>query len=318
MTSFSAIILAAGKGTRMKSALPKPLHTLAHKPMLQYVIEACQAAGADEIVVVIAADDKMTPNLFPHVMTTIQAEQKGTGHATLIGMKALTKKVDKIVSMLGDMPFIQPETLTNLIEADNTVTVLGMQPDDPLRYGRLIVTNDGMLEKIVEFKDATEKQKKINLCNSGTICFDAAKAESLLTAIKTYNAAGEYYITDAIAIARHADKRCGVFTAPYDQTAAANTREELAYLERIVQKQLRRKAMENGTTLHDPETVYFAYDTVIGQDVVIEPNVFFGPGVTIENNVLVKAFTHLENCTIRTGSHVGPLEKIHHEMNVRD
>lgn len=316
MKSFSAIILAAGKGTRMKSALPKPLHKLAHKPMLQYVIEACQEAGAKEIVVVIAADDKMTPALFPNIKTAIQAEQKGTGHATLIGFEALTQKVDKVVSMIGDMPFIEPEALKALVEVDNTVTVLGMQPEDPLRYGRLIVTNDGMLEKIVEYKDATEKQKKINLCNSGTICLEASKAKDLLTSIKTNNVAGEYYVTDVVGIARDRDERCGVSIAPYEQTAAANTREELAYLENVIQKKLRRKHMANGTTLIDPETVYFAHDTIIGQDVVIEPNVFFGPDVAIADNVMIRAFSHLEGCTVKSGAEIGPFARLRPDAQI--
>src|SRR5690606_27459495 len=191
MTSFSAVILAAGKGTRMKSDLPKPLHLVAGKPMLAYVIEACEAAGAQEIVVVIAPDDTRTPSLFPKVKTAIQKEQKGTGHATQIGIEALTKPVDKIISMLGDMPFIQPDTIKTLAATDNTVTVLAMQPDDPKRYGRLVVRGE-TLEKIVEFKDASDAEKKINLCNSGTIAVCGKKAKDLLAAIKTNNAAGEY------------------------------------------------------------------------------------------------------------------------------
>lgn len=294
----------------MKSALPKPLHPLAHKPMLQYVIESCKQAGAQEIVVVISAEDTLTPSLFPDVIMAVQQEQKGTGHATLTGLHALTKPVDTILSLLGDVPFIEVDTIQQLAQADNTVTVLGMQPENPLRYGRLIVTNDGMLEKIVEYKDATEQQRTINVCNSGAIALCGRQAKELLSSIKTNNAAGEYYVTDVVGIARQKGDRCGIVIAPYTQTAAANTRQELAYLEELVQTNLREKHMTNGVTLMDPATVYFSHDTIIGQDTVIEPNVVFGPKVSLGDNVRIKAFSHIESADIPSGTIVGPFARI--------
>ncbi len=315
MTRFSAVILAAGKGTRMKSDLPKPLHLVAGKPMLAYVIEACEAAGATEIVVVIAPDDTRTPSLFPKIKTAVQQEQKGTGHATQVGVDALGKPVDKIISMLGDMPFIQPETIKKLAETDNAVTVLAMQPKNPKRYGRLVVKDD-VLEKIVEFKDATDTEKKINLCNSGTIAVCGKKAKELLAAIKTNNAAGEYYMTDIVGIARERGERCGVSIAPYEETAAANTREELAFLEKLAQKKMRSAMMEKGVTLNDPDTVYFHHDTIVGKDTIIEPNVFFGPNTVIQDNVTIKAFSHIEGATIRSGASVGPFARLRPETLV--
>lgn len=307
--TFSVIILAAGKGTRMKSDLPKPLHAIAGKPMLQYVVEAAERAGALEIVVVIAPDDKKTPALFPKIKMAIQNEQRGTGHATLVGLDALTKPAGKIISMLGDMPFIEPDTIKNLAASRDTVTVLAMQPEDPLRYGRL-VTNGATLEKIVEFKDATDAERQINLCNSGTICVDGALARDLLNAIKTDNAAGEYYMTDVVAVARASDKTCGFMVAPYDETAAANTRAELAALESMMQDRLRGHAMANGATLLDPATVYFSADTEIGRDVIIEPNVFFGPKVVIGDHCHIKAFSHIEGATLKSDVVVGPFARI--------
>lgn len=317
MNHFSVVILAAGRGTRMKSAMPKPLHRLAHKLMLGYVIDAYRKAGAKEIVVVISPDDTITPNLFPNVKMIIQQEQKGTGHAALIGLSGIEKPVDKIIMALGDMPFIQPETIVKLAKCDNAVTVLAMRPDDPAKYGRLIVENN-ILEKIVEYKDANDRERTVNLCNSGTIALNGAQAKSLLEAITPQNAAGEFYATDVVGIARNRGEKCSVVEAPIEETAAANTREELSYLENIVQTELRRKHMLNGVTLMEPDSVYFAHDTEIGQDTLIEPNVFFGEGVIVENNVHIKAFSHIEGAKIGAGVSVGPFARIRPETEIKN
>lgn len=316
MTHFSAIILAAGKGTRMKSALPKPLHAIAHKPMLGYVIDSYKAAGAAEIVVVISPDDKLTPALFPDMKFAIQTEQKGTGHAAMTGMDALTQTVDKIVIALGDQPFVSDTTIKAALAQDDTITVVAMRPSDPAKYGRLITDSTGALLRITEFKDATEKERKINLCNAYPICFDAKHAKALLAKIEPNNAAHEYYLTDAIDIANHLELRCGYFEAPVAEALAANTREELAYLETIVQMKLRKQAMDNGATLLEPTSVYLAHDTKIGQDVIIEPNVFFGPGVTIGNNAHIKAFSHIEGAHIDNGAQIGPFARIRPDTTI--
>lgn len=310
MTHFSAIILAAGKGTRMKSALPKPLHAIAHKPMLGYVIDAYRAAGAKEIVVVISPDDKKTPELFPDVTTIVQHERKGTAHAALVGLEGLKETPDTIIMAVGDMPFIQSQTAAALAANTDTVTVLAMNLNDPRRYGRLVVDATGQLQKIVEYKEATDQERQIKLCNSGTIAIKGNKAKEFLSAVKAQESNGEYYATDVVAIARSHNQSCGVVQADEMETYGPNSREELAILEAMMQKKLRQQAMDNGATLMDPNTVYFAHDTKIGNDVIIEPNVFFGPGVTVGNNVHIKAFSHIEGATIANFCEIGPFARV--------
>lgn len=309
MTDFSAIILAAGKGTRMKSALPKPLHTLAHKPMLGYVVDACKAAGAKEIVLVIGPDDDKTAVLFPDCKVVIQAERKGTGHATLIGFEAITHKTDKVISIVGDQPFIKADTLRALANAPYDVTVLAAHFNPPPAYGRL-VTNGNAVTKIVEHKDASDAERAITLCNIGLIALNGSTAKDILTSIKSNNAAGEFYMTDAVAIANESKQVCGYVEADPLEAQGANSRYDISVLERLMQDQLRRQHMDNGVTLIDPNTVYFAHDTVIGADTIIEPNVFFGPGVIVANNVHIKAFCHVEEAQIGAGCEIGPFARI--------
>jgi len=318
MTQFSAIILAAGKGTRMKSALPKPLHCIAHKPMLGYVIDAYRQAGAAEIVVVISPDDKLTPTLFPDMTFAIQHEQKGTGHAAMIGLEALKKPSDKIVIALGDQPFVSDATIKNAVAQNDVITVVAMRPSDPAKYGRLITDSTGALLRIVEFKDADEKERKINLCNAYPICFDSKHAKQLFAKLQPNNAAHEFYLTDTIEIANEEGHRCGYFEAPVAEALAANNREELAYLENLVQTRLRKQAMENGATLQEPQSVYFAYDTKIGRDVIIEPHVFFGPGVTVGDNVQIKAFCHIEGTTIAAHCEIGPFARLRQQVDIQE
>lgn len=318
MTQFSAIILAAGKGTRMKSSLPKPLHCIAHKPMLGYVIDAYKQAGAVEIVVVISPDDKLTPELFPGVTFAIQHEQKGTGHAAMIGLDALKEPVDKIVIALGDQPFVSDATIKNAVAQSDVITVVAMRPLDAAKYGRLITDSTGALLRIVEFKDATEKEKRITLCNAYPIVFDTKHARQLFAQLKPNNVAREFYLTDTIEIANDEGHRCGFFESPVDEALAANTREELAYLESIVQSKLRKQAMDNGATLQEPQSVYFAHDTKIGCDVIIEPHVFFGPGVTVGDHVHVKAFSHIEGTVIENRVHVGPFARLRPATTLRE
>lgn len=310
MTAFSVIILAAGKGTRMKSALPKPLHPLAHKPMLGYVVDAYKQAGAKEIVIVVSPDDTLTPQLFPELKMVVQKEQRGTGHAALTGLEGLSQKADKIIVALGDQPFVEQDTIAETIARKDAVTVVAMRPEDPLRYGRLITDAKGKLLRIVEYKDATEEERAIDLCNAFPICLDGAKAKELLSSITDKNAANEFYFTDVVTIANDRGLSCGYIEASEAEAAAANSRAELADLELIAQYKLRNKHMLNGATLVDPETVYFAHDTVIGQDVTIEPNVFFGPGVSIGNGTHIKAFSYIEDTKIGEACEIGPFARI--------
>ncbi len=296
----------------MKSALPKPLHCIAHKPMLGYAIDAYKAAGAKEIVVVISSEDVQTAKLFPDVTTVIQREQKGTAHAALTGMEGLKSIPDRIIMAVGDMPFIQADTVTALAKSTDTVTVLAMNLEDPRRYGRLVVEN-GKLEKIVEYVDATEAEREINLCNSGTIAMNGKKAKELLSAVQPQKHGGEYYATDVVAIARSKGENCDIVIAELLETSAPNSRVELADLERMMQSKLRQQAMTNGVTLLDPNSVYFSSDTQIGKDVIIEPNVFFGAGVVIGDHVRIRAFSHIENTVIKDHAQIGPFARLQGE-----
>lgn len=232
-TSIAAVILAAGKGTRMKSDLPKVMMPLCGKPMISYPIKTLEGMGVEKIVVVTAPDgDLVRQEVVPH-MSCIQKEQLGTGHAVLSAREQLKGFNGAVLVIFGDNPIITAETYqtaVNKLQEGCSVVVLGFRPEDPARYGRLVVKN-GELVKIVEFKDATDQEKAINLCNSGCMCFDGRVMFDLLDKIGNENAAGEYYLTDAIAVARAQGLKCGVVECSAEEVAGANTREELALLE---------------------------------------------------------------------------------------
>ncbi len=313
--NFSAIILAAGRGTRMKSDLHKPLHQVANKPMVRHVVDACDQAGAARIIVVKADDDPYMDDVVKPFETVVQKERLGTGHATQIGLTKLESSTDKVLVTIGDMPLIKPETIQKMVATSDDVTLLAMRVADPLKYGRLITDVTGKLHRIVEYKDATEEERKINLCNSGAIVVKTKWLSDLLSVVKNNNAAGEYYLYDIIAIANERGLHCGVIEGGAGECSAANSRQELANLEKVVQTQLRENAMTNGATLVDPNTVYFSADTKIGRDVVIEPNVFFGPNVTVGDHVTIKSFCRLENTDIKSGTIIGPFENMFSKSN---
>lgn len=232
-TSIAAVILAAGKGTRMKSDLPKVMMPLCGKPMISYPIKTLEGMGVEKIVVVTAPDgDLVRQEVKPH-MSCIQKEQLGTGHAVLSAREQLKGFNGAVLVIFGDNPIITDKTYQTAVaklQEGCSVVVLGFRPEDPARYGRLVVEN-GELVKIVEFKDATDQEKAINLCNSGCMCFDGRVMFDLLDKIGNENAAGEYYLTDAIAVARAQGLKCGVVECSAEEVAGANTREELALLE---------------------------------------------------------------------------------------
>ena len=232
-TEIAAVILAAGKGTRMKSDLPKVMMPLCGKPMIRYPLDTLEKMGVKKIVVVTAPDgDLVRKEVFPHE-SCVQSEQLGTGHAVLSAKEKLGKFDGAVLVVFGDNPIITAQTYqmaADKLSEGYAIVVLGFRPEDPARYGRLVVEN-GELKKIVEFKDATDAEKAINLCNSGGMCFDGNKMFDILSQIKNENAAGEYYLTDAIAIARKAGLKCAVVECDAKEVAGANTREELALLE---------------------------------------------------------------------------------------
>lgn len=317
MTSHppAAVILAAGKGTRMKSALPKVLHPVAGKPMIRHVLDSLAPLGCGRVVVVVAPGmDQVAAAVKPHA-TAIQERQLGTADAVKAALPALAAAVGDVLVLYGDTPFISTGTLERMLERRRAadapaVVVLGMRPSDPGEYGRLVLGADGGLEAIVEHKDATPEERRIDLCNSGVMAIDGAELAPLLAQVKNDNAKGEYYLTDIVAIARARGRVCAVVEAPVDELMGVNSRAELAAAEAILQEKLRRKAMEEGATLIDPASIWLCHDTKLGRDVTVGPHVVFGPGVTVEDNVEIRAFCHIEGATIASGAVIGPFARL--------
>lgn len=311
----AVIILGAGLGTRMNSDLPKVLHPIAGAPMLVHAMQAAMVLDPLRCVVVAGYEaaqvEKAALAHDPDVTVVVQAEQLGTGHAVAQAQAALADFVGDALVLYGDTPFIRPDTLEAMIEARQThdIVVLGFEAEEPARYGRLILEG-GQLDRIVEYKDATDDERAVTLCNSGVIAADAATLFDLVAAIGNDNAAGEYYLTDIIAIARARGLTATVVECAEAETLGINSRFELAQAEALFQNAARMTALDDGVTLIAPETVYFAYDTVIGRDAVIEPNVVFGPGVTVESGATIRAFSHLEGCHVSRGAIVGPYARL--------
>ena len=313
--SVSLVILAAGQGTRMNSDLPKVLHHVAGAPLLHHAMQAGQALGPDRVVVVAGhgaeAVGKAARAFDEGCTIVVQEEQLGTAHAVAQAAPVLTDATGDTVVLYGDTPFIQPATLEAMQEARarHAVVVLGFEARDPGRYGRLIADGD-RLERIVEFKDATEAERAITLCNSGVICADTQTLFSLVAEVGNQNAAGEYYLTDIVELARARGLSAGVVTCPEAETMGVNTRAQLAEAEAALQARARAEALENGVTLTAPETVFFALDTVVGRDAIIGANVVFGPGVTIESGAEILPFCHLTGCHVSRGATVGPFARL--------
>ncbi len=309
------IILAAGKGTRMQSDLPKVLHPIGGVPMLTHVLATARALEPARTVVVTghgaAAVEAAARDVDPEVQIAPQMEQLGTGHATAQAAEALDGFEGLALVLFGDTPFISEATLLAMREAAarHDVVVLGFEPADPGRYGRLVMGSEG-LDRIVEFKDATDEERTINLCNGGLMACRSPQIFELLAQVKNDNASGEYYLTDLVALARTRGLSATAVTCAEEETIGINTRAQLAQADAYFQARMRLEAMETGVTLMAPETVYFAQDTVIGRDTVVEPNVVFGPGVTVESGATIRAFSHLEGCHVSRGSVVGPYARL--------
>ena len=313
--TISLVILAAGQGSRMQSDLPKVLHPLGAVPLVVHALRAGQTLMPAHVVVVVghggAAVAQVVAQENPEAHVVTQDEQLGTAHAVDQARTVLDGVAGDVVVLYGDTPFIQAETLAAIkaARASHDVVVLGFEAADPGRYGRL-VTQGARLERIVEFKDASEAERAIRLCNSGVICADRATLFALIADVGKDNAAGEYYLTDIVALARAQGLSAGVVTCPEAETLGINTRAELAQAEASLQARMRSDALENGVTLAAPETVYFALDTVIGRDAVVDPFVVFGPGVTVESGAHIRAFSHLEGAHVSRGAVVGPYARL--------
>ena len=309
------IVLAAGKGTRMKSDLPKVLHQVAGAPLLVHAMKAGAVLDPDHTVVVAGhgAEDvsKAAKAHDETAQIAIQSEQKGTAHAVAQAAPLLDGYGGDAIVLYGDTPFIQPQTLTRMAEARKAhdVVVLGFEAADPGRYGRLKMSGE-TLEAIVEFKDATETERAITFCNSGVICATAPLLFDLISQVDNDNASEEYYLTDIVGIARARGLSATAIACDESETMGINSRAELAQAESAFQARTRAEALENGVTLICPETVHFAHDTVIGRDTLIEQNVVFGPGVTVESGAHIRAFSHLEGCHVSRGAVVGPYARL--------
>ena len=314
--SIALIILAAGQGTRMNSDQPKVLHKLAGAPLLWHAMKTGAQIGADKTVVVVGhggeAVEKSAQAFDPEAEIVWQREQNGTGHAVQQAASALDGFDGDAIILYGDTPFIRSETLETMLAAredGSAVTVLGFNAEIPGGYGRLI-TDGSSLDAIIEAKDATDDQLSISLCNSGVICAPAPLLFDLLSGLTANNAGGELYLTDIVALARARDLPCRAIICDESETLGVNSRADLAAAEAAFQARSRTEAMENGVTMAAPDTVYFSYDTTIGRDVSIEPNVYYGPDVTVENGAESRAFSHLEGCHISTKCIVGPYARL--------
>jgi len=311
----SLIILAAGQGTRMNSDLPKVLHPLGGVPLLHHAMTTGRALDPARTVVVAghgAEAVAAAAHAFDDTAEIVlQAEQLGTGHAVAQAAPLLADAPGEAIVLYGDTPFIRAETLQAMLDARtrHAVVVLGFHARDPGRYGRLILNGDA-LDRITEWKDATSAERAVTLCNSGVICAETRTLLSLVASLENANAAGEYYLTDIVALARARGLSAGVVICDEDETLGINSRPQLAGAEAAFQSRARAAALEDGVTLTAPETVFFALDTVIGRDATVGPNVVFGPGVTVESGAEIRAFCHLEGCHISRGATVGPFARL--------
>ena len=313
--SNSVIILAAGKGTRMESDLPKVLHHLAGAPMLLHVMKSSATLEPEQLVIIAGhgadAVGAVARDYSETAQVVLQSEQLGTGHAVSQAKSALADCTGDVIVLYGDTPFVRPETLQALLAARKTadIVVLGFQAANAGRYGRLVMQGSAV-SRIVEYKDASEQERAITFCNSGVICAKADVLFSLLEAVGNDNASKEYYLTDIVQLANDRNLSVAAVHCDEAETMGINSRAELAQAEASFQSRTRMEMMALGVSLTAPETVYFAYDTVLGRDSQVEPNVVFGPGVTVENGARIRAFSHLEGCHISSGAVVGPYARL--------
>ncbi|HBS49684.1 MAG TPA: bifunctional UDP-N-acetylglucosamine diphosphorylase/glucosamine-1-phosphate N-acetyltransferase GlmU [Rhodobacteraceae bacterium] len=313
--SIALVILAAGKGTRMNSDLPKVLHPIAHAPMLAHAMRAGAALAPARTVIVAGhgaeAVTQAARAVEEDVRVVVQETQQGTAHAAAQARAALEGFEGEVVVLYADTPFISADTLDRMIaaRAAHDLVILGFHAADPARYGRLVMEGDS-LARIVEYKDATEAERAIAFCNSGLLACDATTLFELIDAVGNDNASGEYYLTDVVEIARARGLSATAIACDEAETLGINSRADLAAAEAVFQARARAALMEDGVTLTAPETVHLAWDTVIGRDTAIEPNVVFGPGVTVESGALIRAFSHLEGCHVSRGAVVGPYARL--------
>jgi bifunctional UDP-N-acetylglucosamine pyrophosphorylase/glucosamine-1-phosphate N-acetyltransferase len=314
---FAVVILAAGQGTRMRSDTHKVLHPIASRALLLHLVDRVDALGADKRVVVVGKGREQVETAIAgrDVAIAVQAEQKGTGHAVQQAASALEGYDGPVLILYGDTPFVEAETLRRMIDRLNGdggpgVVVLASSPPDPLKYGRIILGEGDRIAKMVEYKDATEEERAVRLCNSGMMAVRAKDLFRWLDKVGNDNAAREYYLPDIVNIAAAEGREAVVIEGDPYEAAGVNSRAELAHLELEWQRRRREQALEEGATLIDPESVWFAYDTKLGRDVTVEPHVVFGPGVSVADGATIHAFSHIEGATIGAGASIGPFARI--------
>lgn len=317
MTSIAAVVLAAGKGTRMKSATHKVLHEVAGRPMIEHLLAAVEELAPAKMVTIVGeAREQVMARLGDRCAFGVQDPQLGTGHAVQQAEEALAGFDGIVLVLYGDVPFVRADTMRAMVarlEAEDApaAVVLGFEPEDALRYGRVIADGTGRISKMVEYKDASEEERGCTLCNSGLLAARSADLFSLLARVKNENAQAEYYLPDIVNIAIADGRPCAVvITDSPDEVAGINSRAELAAAEAQWQQVKREEVMAAGVTLRAPETVFFSWDTQLGEDVVVEPNVVFGPGVSVAAGTLIKAFSHLEGAKLGENVEVGPYARL--------
>jgi bifunctional UDP-N-acetylglucosamine pyrophosphorylase / glucosamine-1-phosphate N-acetyltransferase len=314
--SCLAIVLAAGEGTRMRSRMPKVMHELGGRTLLAHVIAAAKSAGTRDIAVVVGPGHETVrgeaQRVAPEAQIFEQRERRGTAHAVLAARKAIARGADDILIIFGDTPLVRPEMLAKLrgtLANGAAVAVLGFRPADPKGYGRLLLQGNE-LAAIREERDATPEERRIDFCNGGLMALAGNHALGILSRIGNKNAKSEYYLTDAVAIARDMGLKARAIETSEDDVRGVNTKTQLAQTEAVLQQRLRAAAMEAGVTMVAPETVYLSADTKFGKDVTVEPNVVFGPGVTVEDGATIRSFSHLEGARIGKGARVGPFARL--------
>ena len=314
---FAAVILAAGKGTRLKSGVHKVLHNIAGRPIIEHLMASVAALGPARTIVIVGDErQQVEDHVGDRAECVVQEPQLGTGHAVAQAREALKDFTGDVLMLLGDAPFIKSETMREMLARLNApdapaVVVLGFEPDDPLQYGRVITHADMTIEKMVEFKDANEAERACRLCNSGLMAARAQDLFDLLGRLDNDNAQGEYYLPDIVNVAVRDGRTCAaVRTEKPHEVVGINSRKELAAAEAQWQELKRDEAMESGVTLKAPQTVFFSYDTELAADVTVEPNVVFGPGVSVASGARIRAFSHLEGARVGEGCEVGPYARL--------
>jgi bifunctional UDP-N-acetylglucosamine pyrophosphorylase/glucosamine-1-phosphate N-acetyltransferase len=314
---FAVVILAAGQGTRMRSDTHKVLHPIASRPLLLHLLDRVDALGVDKRVVVVGKGREQVEAAIAGRDATVafQAEQKGTGHAVQQAQAALEGYDGPVLVLYGDTPFVEAETLRRMLDrldgdGGPGVVVLASCPADPGKYGRIILGEVDHIAKMVEFRDATEEERAVRLCNSGMMAVRAKDLFRWLGEVGNDNAAKEYYLPDIVNLAAAEGREAVVIEGDPYETAGVNSRAELAHLELEWQRRRREEMLDQGATLIDPESVWFAYDTRLARDVTVEPHVVFGPGVEVAEGAVIKAFSHIEGAIIGAKASIGPFARI--------